>query len=673
MKHILLVIAFLFYLFQTANGQSGRGLTINSNTNLNLIPSDSTIALIVGVSEYEFIQPLQYAHTDALAFYQFLTSKNGADVPETKVKLLLNKDATRNSILNNIYTFLAKNAKQAKRIIIYFSGHGDADEMGEQFLLASKCNPSNDVNNYAATDAVSISEIKSKIKFFLGSGVEVLLLMDACRTSQLLHSSKNNLFDINANLEDVNGEMLFLSCEKGQVSQEGAQWGNGRGLFSFHLINGLQGKADRDNDGIITLDEIKRFTDNAVYNDPNNKSSQTPVFRHSQNSTYKIFPAGKPETIIASIETVPSGVAHRNVIKTANKETAYSELTKMYQCIGSGKLLSPTDDCAFFYLEQLKKIKAKAEIINSAQNTLGIELLDSCVRILNAYISGIDNLGNYKYRLGNLFINGGLMFDQAKQLLASVNPEITEVNKSMGLFFKARGILEIEPKEEKLKRLPEALQVVNEALLLKPGAAYLHHLKSLIYTAGGQVNEAITSENQAIKLAPNWIYPYNTLAGLYFNNRQYGEALKYYNKALDVDSNSFLPYVGLGNTLKRQGNFNQALKYYNLSIQKDSLNTAGFYNRGFFYIHRNEAEKGKKDFEHCLRIDSRFFDAYLGLAIYYESKGKYSEAIKQYAQASSIDKSALEEIISSANSLELLGKTSEATFYREQYGLLKAK
>lgn len=668
---VFLVVCFAYSQVFAQN----RGGVVENLQSSFTISADSTFAIVAGVSAYEFIQPLRYADADAKEFYRFLTAKTGAGIPAENVKLLLNKDASRSSLLNNVYAFLAKNKDKAKRIIIYFSGHGDADAFGEQYLLAAACNPAGDVNNYAATDAVSVNELKNKLKLFLGAGIEVMLVMDACRTTKLISGSSNNLLDITANLEQVNGELLFLSCEKGQVSQEGTQWGNGRGLYSFHLLNGLWGAADKDKNGTITIDEIKRYTDSKIYDDPNNKTSQSPVFRYAHNSTHPLFPcaADAGANVLAMAGTVGGEVGYKNAIRIKASTAPDVNLTKLYSAVAAKKFLQPESDCAMYYLEQLKKSKAAADVLNNAANTIALEMLDSCMRTMNLYIGGLDKLGNYQYRLGKIFTNGKQLFEKASNLLAVINPEIIEVNKHIGLFFSGRSVLEIEDDAQRTAKLQEALQAVNEALKLKPNAAYLHHLKALVVNAMGKKEEAILSEKEAIRLAPNWIYPYNTLGGIYFSQRKYGEAIEQYNKALAIDTNSFLPYVGLGNAWKKSGKFNQALVYYNLSVQKDSLSAVSFYNRGFFYLHSNEAEKAKKDFERCLKIDPRFYDGYLGLAMYYEKKQQYNEAFKQYELAIAIDKTALKEMQSSATSFEMLGNKSQADVYREQIKVLEVK
>ncbi|MBS4012133.1 MAG: hypothetical protein KGZ97_00025 [Bacteroidetes bacterium] len=60
------------------------------------------------------------------------------------------------------------------------------------------------------------------------------------------------------------------------MSLEGPDWGGGRGLFSYHLVNGLAGKADMDEDGVVDLNEISFYVKNKVKKEAS-PSPQNPV------------------------------------------------------------------------------------------------------------------------------------------------------------------------------------------------------------------------------------------------------------------------------------------------------------------------------------------------------------------------------------------------------------
>ncbi len=54
-------------------------------------------------------------------------------------------------------------------------------------------------------------------------------------------------------------EVKILSCQPTEFSLEGEQWGGGRGVFSYHLVDGLAGLADRNGDGQVSVGEINRY------------------------------------------------------------------------------------------------------------------------------------------------------------------------------------------------------------------------------------------------------------------------------------------------------------------------------------------------------------------------------------------------------------------------------
>lgn len=78
-----------------------------------------------------------------------------------------------------------KKLQEGDRLFIYMSGHGDAMDEDQFFYLPYDCNPAGDKNNYLATGAIQMINVKIKINRETLKGVEVFLVMDACRTGEL--------------------------------------------------------------------------------------------------------------------------------------------------------------------------------------------------------------------------------------------------------------------------------------------------------------------------------------------------------------------------------------------------------------------------------------------------------------------------------------------------------
>ena len=76
-------------------------------------------------------------------------------------------------------------------------------------------------------------------------------------------------FNNNFIAEQKMGEIMLISTGAGQVSIESPTIGNGHGLFTYYLVDGLAGAADKDslngdNNGKVSLSEISTFVKNQV-------------------------------------------------------------------------------------------------------------------------------------------------------------------------------------------------------------------------------------------------------------------------------------------------------------------------------------------------------------------------------------------------------------------------
>ena len=79
----------------------------------------------------------------------------------------------------------SKNLKKGDRLYLYFAGHGDAISPAEYFFLTYECDPAGDKNNYLAGGNIQFYNVKNRIAEQVSKGVEVLLIMDACRSNEL--------------------------------------------------------------------------------------------------------------------------------------------------------------------------------------------------------------------------------------------------------------------------------------------------------------------------------------------------------------------------------------------------------------------------------------------------------------------------------------------------------
>ena len=226
-------------------------------------------AVIIGVSEYQNsgIPSLKFADKDAEAFANFLRRPEGGGYDSDHLHLLLNKDATLANVRANLINFLNQ-AIDMDLVIIYFAGHGAPEPARPQnmYLLTYDSDPM-----ALGTTAFPMWDIQTVLARYI-SAKRVIVFTDACHSGGIsvnfatrgLGSSEPNL--VNQVLADLSktkeGIVVFTASAAGEVSQEFQDMGHG--VFTYYMLEGLEGKADYDNDYTVTINELMRYVEEQV-------------------------------------------------------------------------------------------------------------------------------------------------------------------------------------------------------------------------------------------------------------------------------------------------------------------------------------------------------------------------------------------------------------------------
>lgn len=212
-------------------------------------------AIIVGVSKYRDskIPRLELSDKDARAFGDFLKSQNEI-FKETNVTYLLNEKATKLEVEKQLYYSLPKAGKE-DTIILFFSGHGAFDPIRPtEFLFL----PYDTEPDYIGTTGVKMSGLE----FLKGVNAErVLIIADACYAggfSQMKAKSVQPSVEMFLHeVRNSSGRAIITSGTEKQLSWEAPNAKNS--VFTHNLLEGLKGKADKDKDGIVSLDEAYQY------------------------------------------------------------------------------------------------------------------------------------------------------------------------------------------------------------------------------------------------------------------------------------------------------------------------------------------------------------------------------------------------------------------------------
>jgi len=230
-------------------------------------------AVVVGISEYQNKElQLSFAHKDAQAYYSFLKSPYGGAIPDERIELLTNRNATRADIIRAMNEKL-RMAFEDDMVIVYIASHGVPEEVsGELYFLGYDA----DAKNIAGT---AISQIDVQKAISTARAKKIVFIADACHSGSVGLSSNISrrasvASFVNRLLKEIaaarDGVAILTASSSNEFSQEGAQWG-GHGVFTCHLVNGLKGEADNDGDGYVTIRELYEYVYRKVVDDTGGK------------------------------------------------------------------------------------------------------------------------------------------------------------------------------------------------------------------------------------------------------------------------------------------------------------------------------------------------------------------------------------------------------------------
>lgn len=202
-------------------------------------------SVVVGVGKYSHMPTLNYTDDDAYQIYAFLKSPQGGSLPDERLRVLVDEDATRSNILRSMREVLLK-ADENDVVLFYFSGHG----LEGSFLPVDYDGYNNRIRYDEIKGILNESRAKHKMVF-----------ADACYSGGLLAAKSPNSEPIKIYTDAFNntkgGLALMMSSKREEVSLEDG--GLRSGVFSHYLVRGLKGEADRDMNDLVTITELFDF------------------------------------------------------------------------------------------------------------------------------------------------------------------------------------------------------------------------------------------------------------------------------------------------------------------------------------------------------------------------------------------------------------------------------
>ena len=257
-------------------------------------------AALIGVENYQDarIPKLLYSCDDVDLVKKTLIENAGYSPDH--ILVLKDGDATASKVRSALGTELPKRVGENDLVVIYFSGHGGAepapsgkgDDGCEKYLMLADSKV--DDMYGSAIPMSELARIFERVK-----ADKLLFVLDSCYSGAagsrgVLKSGLKAIGLSDSYLEGLTGTkgvVVLTACRANEVSLESPEIRHG--LFTFHLCQGLSGKADTSKDGITTLTELYEHLSTDVAAEAKKLGApQHPVLKGELSGT---FPVGVNE------------------------------------------------------------------------------------------------------------------------------------------------------------------------------------------------------------------------------------------------------------------------------------------------------------------------------------------------------------------------------------------
>ncbi len=270
-------------------------------TSFTAIRKPTLHALVIGVQAFRNPKlQLKYAVADADLFADTLRKGAGSLFEEVRVTPLTTREATsRDAIIGALQRYQAINPDDL--FILYIASHGTVDE-GEYFLITSNVGALS--TQKLKSDALSQTALKELVANI--PSTKKLIVIDTCNAGQLGQAMQTALLTRGMSedtamkvLSRAVGSTILSASTSLQEALEGYQ---GHGLFTWTLVQGMRGKADKGRTGYVKTTDLAAYVEDEV---PNLAEK---IFKRAQFPTVSISGQGFPVGRVRDADTSHGGL-----------------------------------------------------------------------------------------------------------------------------------------------------------------------------------------------------------------------------------------------------------------------------------------------------------------------------------------------------------------------------
>lgn len=529
------------------------------------------IALIVANGEFRDsnLSKLVKPSGDAKALAEVL---GDSELGDFQVTTLVDKTA---QVLRSQIARLYKGRKRGDLLLLYYSGHGIRDEQSGELYLATN-DTELEIPSAASIEAAWVRRLLDKC-----DSSRKVVILDCCHAGAFPEGAKamtgGSAGTYDAFKGSGFGRVILTASNAIEYALEGdAVRGKARpSVFTRHLVEGLRtGKADRDNDGKISLDELYSYVNEKVKT--SGESGQTPQ-KWSQKVEGEITLAKNPHPVIKPAELgadLQESIADsRHFVRKA----AVDELAREVRGKDLGVALAAlqalqgmTEDdsrsVSSSAAHALEKISEAPDLDPRLGEVIGIqgppepekppEISRRALReAMIAHRRGQQHMNRRDYTEARPFYDLAIKYDPGE-----------------AQYYSDRGSLRLRVGDVK-----GAIADLSSAIRLEPENPKLRYRRSVLYGRREEHRLAIDDLEHAIKLRPSRSDYYLERGKNYYGAGKGDLALADFEEAIRLDPSNGECYYGRGKTyLWSKQDARQAILDFTKAIKR-SRGTAKYY------------------------------------------------------------------------------------------------
>jgi tetratricopeptide (TPR) repeat protein len=596
-------------------------------------PAGQRYALLVGVKQYDKaeLRGLDYTENDVTALAELFKNagyKRVVLLTQTRGAFEARYLPTAANIRREL-----KGLLEARRpddtVVLAFAGHGVQFAGSDEPYFCPM-----DAKLANKKTLISLSEVYGTLN---GCKARVkLLLSDCCRNDPLPDGTRSALGK-NITTARSRGKqkppenvVALFSCSAGETAYESKKLKHG--VFFYHLIQGLRGKAALRGDKVVTLgvlkDYVSREVDDFVKDEVSADAHQRPELFGRFSGTITLIELDRKVTQIDPSQMralLDKGWNHLRSRQFKDAITVYNEVLRInpnsaialamraqaYEFTGekaralvdADKALALDDSLSTPYLTRGNLTRLEK------QYTRAIASYTEAIRHNPQSINGYNGRG-LCHAAQNDHFQAMRDFSEAIRL----DPKFPAAYFNRGRSHTAR------------RDFKAALADFDQAIQLNPtyGAAYAH--RGDVYRLQNDLDRALADFDLGTKHAPRYPPVWYFRGLVHAQRKENDKAISDYTTAIRLNKNYAAALFSRAFTFYHKGDPDAAIGDLNAVVKLEPKNAMAFSNRGVAWARKGKFDKAISDYNHAIKLNPKDPLFYSNRAIAYEKTGQKAKA-----------------------------------------------